>query len=141
MRRRPTTWCVRCAPAFSPRRCGRFEFRTRVRTGGCAIGALRMHLKALDASAPRSRLTPATFTPVPGRSPAGGRIVLSSRSVGATEIGTDGAELARGETEIRNAARDPRGLRDLAPVSVAMGARIEWRGTHRILVQGVDALR
>ena len=50
------------------------------------------------------------------------------------------AVLARGETEILNAARDPE-VGDLALCLAAMGARIEGAGTHRILVQGVDALQ
>jgi UDP-N-acetylglucosamine 1-carboxyvinyltransferase len=49
------------------------------------------------------------------------------------------AALARGETEILNAARDPE-VADLADCLVAMGARIEGAGTHRILVQGVQSL-
>src|SRR5689334_17628795 len=49
------------------------------------------------------------------------------------------AVLARGESEILNAARDPE-ISDLAFCLAAMGAQIEGAGTHRILVQGVDAL-
>ena len=37
----------------------------------------------------------------------GGRIVLSSPSVGASETAIMAASLAKGETEILNAARDP----------------------------------
>ena len=50
------------------------------------------------------------------------------------------ASLAKGETEILNAARDPE-VCDLALCLTAMGARIEGAGTHRMLIQGVDALR
>jgi UDP-N-acetylglucosamine 1-carboxyvinyltransferase len=49
------------------------------------------------------------------------------------------AVLARGETEILNAARDPE-VCDLALCLCAMGASIEGAGTHRVLVQGVSAL-
>jgi UDP-N-acetylglucosamine 1-carboxyvinyltransferase len=49
------------------------------------------------------------------------------------------AILARGETEILNAARDPE-VCDLALCLAAMGALIQGTGTHRILVQGVNAL-
>jgi UDP-N-acetylglucosamine 1-carboxyvinyltransferase len=69
----------------------------------------------------------------------GSHIVLSSPSVGATETALMAATLARGETELLNAARDPE-VCDLALCLTAMGARIEGAGTHRILVQGVDAL-
>src|SRR5262249_46989179 len=70
----------------------------------------------------------------------GSRIVLSSPSVGATETALMAAVVAHGETEILNAARDPE-VCDLALCLIAMGARIEGAGTHRILVQGVDALQ
>ena len=70
----------------------------------------------------------------------GGRIVLSSPSVGASETAIMAASIAKGETEILNAARDPE-VCDLALCLTAMGARIEGAGTHRMLVQGMDALR
>jgi UDP-N-acetylglucosamine 1-carboxyvinyltransferase len=60
--------------------------------------------------------------------------------VGATETALMAAVLAQGETEILNAARDPE-VCDLALCLAAMGARIEGAGTHRILVQGADALQ
>jgi UDP-N-acetylglucosamine 1-carboxyvinyltransferase len=50
------------------------------------------------------------------------------------------ATLARGESEILNAAREPE-VCDLALCLAAMGATIEGVGTHRLLVQGTDALR
>jgi UDP-N-acetylglucosamine 1-carboxyvinyltransferase len=49
------------------------------------------------------------------------------------------ATLARGETEIVNAARDPE-VCDLALCLAAMGACIEGAGTHRIQVEGVESL-
>src|SRR5262249_2955567 len=69
----------------------------------------------------------------------GGRIILTSPSVGATETALMAATLARGETEIVNAARDPE-VCDLALCLAAMGARIEGAGTHRIQVEGVESL-
>ena len=59
--------------------------------------------------------------------------------MGATETALMAAALARGETEILNAARDPE-VCDLALCLAAMGAKIEGAGTHHILVQGADAL-
>jgi len=70
----------------------------------------------------------------------GGRIVLSLPSIGATETALMASTLARGETEILNAAREPE-IADLALCLTAMGARIEGAGTHRILVQGVDSFK
>jgi UDP-N-acetylglucosamine 1-carboxyvinyltransferase len=49
------------------------------------------------------------------------------------------ASLARGETVIENAAREPE-VADLANCLNAMGARISGAGTDTILIQGVSAL-
>ena len=110
--------------------------------GGCAIGArpIDLHLKALETLGAEVGMESGY---IHARTKAhglrGGRIVLSSPSVGATETALMAACLARGETEILNSARDPE-VCDLVLCLTAMGARIEGAGTHRILVQGVDAL-
>src|SRR5499427_6258339 len=111
--------------------------------GGCAIGArpIDLHLKALDALGARVDIEAGYIhARTEGDTLRGGRIVLSSPSVGATETALMAAILARGETEILNAARDPE-VCDLALCLSAMGAAIDGAGTHRILVQGVEALR
>jgi UDP-N-acetylglucosamine 1-carboxyvinyltransferase len=111
--------------------------------GGCAIGArpIDLHLKALAALGADIRIE-SGYIHAQAKSEGlrGGRIVLSSPSVGATETALMAAALAQGETEILNAARDP-DVSDLALCLAAMGARIEGAGTHRILLQGVDTLR
>jgi len=112
--------------------------------GGCAIGArpIDLHLKALDSLGADVAME-AGYIQARAREDGrlrGGRVVLSSPSVGATETALMAATLARGESEILNAARDPE-VCDLAECLVAMGARIEGAGTHRMLVQGVDALK
>ena len=110
--------------------------------GGCAIGArpIDLHLKALETlGAEVSMESGYIHARIKEDGLRGARIVLSSPSVGATETTLMAASLARGETEILNAARDPE-VCDLALCLFAMGARIEGAGTHRILVQGVDAL-
>jgi UDP-N-acetylglucosamine 1-carboxyvinyltransferase len=111
--------------------------------GGCAIGArpIDLHLKALEAFGAEVAIEGGYIqAEMPGGRLRGGRIVLASPSVGATETAIMAAAVARGETEILNAARDPE-VCDLALCLIAMGARIEGAGTHRILVQGVDSLR
>src|SRR5690349_13995613 len=111
--------------------------------GGCAIGArpIDLHLKALEALGADVEMDAGYINArARGDRLQGGRIVLSSPSVGATETALMAATLARGETEILNAARDPE-VCDLALCLAAMGAGLEGAGTHRILVQGVDALR
>ena len=110
--------------------------------GGCAIGArpIDLHLRALEMlGAEVSIESGYIHARIKEDGLRGARIVLSSPSVGATETALMAASLARGETEILNAARDPE-VCDLALCLSAMGARIEGAGTHRILVQGVDAL-
>jgi UDP-N-acetylglucosamine 1-carboxyvinyltransferase len=111
--------------------------------GGCAIGArpIDLHLKALEALGADVDLEAGYIRArVKSEALRGGRVVLSSPSVGATETALMASILARGETEILNASRDPE-IADLAACMLAMGARIEGAGTHRILVQGVHALR
>jgi UDP-N-acetylglucosamine 1-carboxyvinyltransferase len=110
--------------------------------GGCAIGArpVDLHLKALTALGATVRVDAGYITAeAEGGRLRGGRIILTSPSVGATETALMAATLARGETEIVNAARDPE-VCDLALCLAAMGARIEGAGTHRIQVEGVESL-
>ncbi|MGC1855557.1 MAG: UDP-N-acetylglucosamine 1-carboxyvinyltransferase, partial [Pseudolabrys sp.] len=109
--------------------------------GGCAIGArpIDLHLKALDALGAEVNIESGYINArVKEGGLRGGRVVLSSPSIGATETALMAATLARGETEILNAARDPE-VSDLVLTLAAMGARIAGEGTHRILVQGVEA--
>ena len=110
--------------------------------GGCAIGArpVDLHLKALAALGAQVEMEGGYITArLGGDRLQGGHVIFSTPSVGATETALMGAVLARGESEILNAARDPE-ICDLALCLGAMGARIEGAGTHRIQVQGVDAL-
>ena len=50
------------------------------------------------------------------------------------------AVLAKGETVLRNAAREPEVV-DLAELLTKMGAKIEGAGTSMIRIQGVERLR
>ena len=111
--------------------------------GGCAIGArpVDLHLKVLEALGATVGVEGGYINAkVSNGKLKGGRIVLPFPSMGATETALMAATLARGETEILNAAREPE-IADLALCLVAMGAKIEGGGTHRMLVQGVDTLR
>src|SRR5947207_3585870 len=69
----------------------------------------------------------------------GATIWLDFPSVGATENLLMAAVLARGTTEIDNAAREPE-IVDLCRMLTAMGARIDGAGTSRLLVDGVDEM-
>jgi UDP-N-acetylglucosamine 1-carboxyvinyltransferase len=70
----------------------------------------------------------------------GARIWLDFPSVGATENLLMAAVLAKGVTEIDNAAREPE-IVDICAMLVDMGARISGAGTSTLLVEGVDRLR
>lgn len=110
--------------------------------GGCAIGArpVDMHVAALAALGAEVAVENGLIVARAPTGLAGTRIVLGSPSVGATETAMMAATAARGETEILNAAREPE-VADLAACLVAMGARIEGAGTHRIRVEGGQAWR
>jgi UDP-N-acetylglucosamine 1-carboxyvinyltransferase len=69
----------------------------------------------------------------------GASMWLDFPSVGATENLLMAAVLARGVTEIDNAAREPE-IVDLCRMLTAMGARISGAGTSRLQVEGVDEL-
>jgi UDP-N-acetylglucosamine 1-carboxyvinyltransferase len=110
--------------------------------GGCAIGnrPIDLHLKGLEALGAEIELTSGY---VRAKAPAGGlrggRIIFPVVSVGATENVLMAAVLAKGETVIENAAREPE-IVDLANCLNAMGARISGVGTERLVVEGVDRL-
>jgi UDP-N-acetylglucosamine 1-carboxyvinyltransferase len=70
----------------------------------------------------------------------GAKIWLDFPSVGATENLLMAAVLARGVTEIDNAAREPE-IVDICGMLTAMGARIDGAGTSTLEVEGVDGLK
>ena len=65
--------------------------------------------------------------------------MLEFPSVGATENLLTAAVLAKGETVIENAAREPE-ITDLADMLNRMGAEIDGAGTSTIEVEGVESL-
>ena len=70
----------------------------------------------------------------------GTQIWLDFPSVGATENLLMAAVLAKGVTEIDNAAREPE-IVDICAMLTAMGARIDGVGTSTLEVEGVDVLK
>jgi UDP-N-acetylglucosamine 1-carboxyvinyltransferase len=119
-------------------RCG--EARVSL-PGGCAIGTrpVDLHLKGLEALGAEIELAGGYIHATAPKGLAGGHYVFPFVSVGATENLLMAASLAKGETTLVNAAREPEVV-DLANCLVAMGAKIEGIGTDTITVQGVDAL-
>jgi UDP-N-acetylglucosamine 1-carboxyvinyltransferase len=70
----------------------------------------------------------------------GATIWLDFPSVGATENLLMAAVLAKGTTEIDNAAREPE-IVDICAMLTAMGAKIDGTGTSQLVVEGVDHLQ
>jgi UDP-N-acetylglucosamine 1-carboxyvinyltransferase len=111
--------------------------------GGCAIGArpVDLHLKALEqmgAEIAMSHGYVEARVPRGGRLP-GGRVFFDKITVTGTENVLMAASLARSETVIENAAREPE-IGDLADLLIKMGANIEGAGTSTIRVRGVESL-
>jgi UDP-N-acetylglucosamine 1-carboxyvinyltransferase len=109
--------------------------------GGCAIGSrpIDLHLKGLERMGAEIELAEGY---VKARAPdglKGAEIVFPDVSVGATENLLMAATLARGETKLVNAAREPE-ISDLCQCLAAMGARIDGAGTSTITIHGVDQL-
>lgn len=70
----------------------------------------------------------------------GARILLDEASVTATENILMASVMAKGVTEIYNAACEPH-ICDLAAMLNAMGAKIAGAGSNRLLIEGVDSLK
>ncbi|GID94796.1 UDP-N-acetylglucosamine 1-carboxyvinyltransferase [Amorphoplanes digitatis] len=70
----------------------------------------------------------------------GAKIWLDFPSVGATENLLMAAVLAKGVTEIDNAAREPE-IVDICDMLTAMGAQISGAGSSTLTVEGVDGLK
>ncbi len=109
--------------------------------GGCAIGTrpIDLHLKGLQELGAEVVLESGYVTARAPKGLTGARVVFPQVSVGATENLLMAASLARGETVLVNAAREPE-VADLARCLVAMGAQIEGAGTDQITIRGVDRL-
>ncbi len=110
--------------------------------GGCAIGTrpIDLHLMALEKLGAKIELTAGYVKAIaPAGGLIGGTINFPTVSVGATENILMAAVLARGETIIDNAAREPE-IVDLSLCLKAMGAHIDGIGTERLSIQGVPRL-
>ena len=109
--------------------------------GGCAIGArpVDLHLKALTAMGAKIDLDEGYVVASAPGGLHGAKIDFPFVSVGATEHAMLAATLAKGETVLTNAAREPE-IGDLAQCLNAMGARIENAGRSTVTIQGVDRL-
>ena len=118
--------------------------RTVSLPGGCAIGArpVDLHLKALEALGAEIELARAMSMRARAEGGLTGADDQLSRSSPSARPRTllMAAVLARGETVLENAAREPE-IADLAECLIAMGAKIEGaRHRHSDASHGVDEL-
>ena len=109
--------------------------------GGDNIGSrkLDMHFSALEAMGVELEVVHG-FIEAKCSALGGARVVLEFPSVGATETVMTAAVLAKGDTVIENAAREPE-VCDLAAMLTEMGAHLDGAGTSTIRIEGVDALQ
>ena len=108
--------------------------------GGCAIGArpIDQHLKGLTKMGASIKLEHGYVEAVTERL-VGAEIIFDFPTVGGTENLMLAASLAKGQTVLRNAAREPE-IVDLAQALRSMGAKIKGDGTSTIVIDGVDEL-
>jgi UDP-N-acetylglucosamine 1-carboxyvinyltransferase len=109
--------------------------------GGCAIGTrpVDLFIEGLQALGARIDVENGYVVAEARNRLTGNRYVFPKVSVGATHVLMMAASLARGETVLENAAREPEVV-NLAECLVAMGARIEGAGTSTIHIDGVESL-
>ena len=108
--------------------------------GGCAIGSrpVNLHLEGLRAMGAEISVD-GGYIKARARRLQGARLVMDMITVTGTENLMMAATLAKGETVIENAAREPEVV-DLANCLNSMGAIIEGAGTDTIRIQGVENL-
>jgi UDP-N-acetylglucosamine 1-carboxyvinyltransferase len=109
--------------------------------GGCAIGArpINFHLAGLEQLGAQIRQEHGYVEACAPDGLSGTLFTFDRITVTGTEDLIMAAVLAKGETVIRNAAREPE-VSDLAELLTKMGARIEGAGSSTIRIQGVERL-
>src|SRR5215471_12611879 len=109
--------------------------------GGCAIGArpINLHIFGLEQLGARIEQSHGYIEAIADDGLHGSTVHFDRITVTGTEDLMMAAVLAKGETVLRNAAREPEVV-DLAELLVKMGAKIEGAGTSTIRVQGVERL-
>lgn len=110
--------------------------------GGCAIGArpIDLHLKGFQALGAEVTLGHGYIEAKADNGLIGSEIYLDFPSVGATENIMMAATMAKGQTLIQNAAKEPE-IIDLANFLNEMGANVKGAGTDTIRINGVTSLK
>ena len=109
--------------------------------GGCAIGSrpVDLHIKAMQSLGAVVELADGYIQARAPHGLTGANIVFPNVSVGATENAMMAAALAKGQTKLINAAREPE-ITDLGDCLNKMGANISGHGTDVITIEGVASL-
>ncbi len=120
----------------------RFGYSKISLPGGCAIGTrpINIHLEGLNKLGANFKIENGFIIGNVKNKLKGNKIKLPFPSVGATENILMASVLAKGETIIDQAAREPE-IEDLGNCLISMGAKIQGLGTKKILIQGVDSLK
>jgi UDP-N-acetylglucosamine 1-carboxyvinyltransferase len=109
--------------------------------GGCAIGTrpVDFFIAALRDLGAEIDIEGGDVVARAKKGLRGNRVTFPRVTVGATHVAMMAATLAKGETILENAAREPE-IADLAKCLNGMGARISGAGTSTIRIDGVDRL-
>ena len=109
--------------------------------GGCAIGVrpIDFHLQGLEAMGAEITLEDGYVHVKAPKGLQGATFTFPVVSVTGTENLMMAATLAKGQTRLINAAREPE-VTDLAHCLNAMGAKISGMGTDTVVIEGVDRL-
>lgn len=132
---------MRCSIVFLGAILGRTGECTLSFPGGCELGPrpIDMHLSALKQMGAKISEECGQLHCTCPKGLNGAVIYLSFPSVGATENIMIAAALAKGETVIHNAAKEPE-IRDLAGFINACGGNVRGAGTDRIVINGAESL-
>lgn len=108
--------------------------------GGCHIGArpIDLHIKGFTALGAKVEIQKNKYI-ITAENLVGSRIYLDIASVGATINIMLAATLAKGQTIIENAAREPE-IVNVASFLISMGSKITGAGTSTIVINGSEEL-
>ncbi len=120
---------------------GRFHQAKISLPGGCAIGTrpVDRHLYAMERLGAQIDIQNGYVQACSSGRLKGNKIIFQP-TMGGTMNALMAAVLAKGTTEIINAAAEPE-VTDLARCLVQMGAKISGIGTRRLVVEGVETLK
>ncbi len=108
--------------------------------GGCAIGTrpVDIHLKGFEALGATVKMDHG-FVEVSADELQGANMKLDFPTVTGTENIVMAAVLAKGQTIIRNVAKEPE-IVNMCEMLNAMGAKISGAGTDKIVIEGVEKM-